>query len=136
MSCKSPAARAYQKQSFTVLALYFVVFTGTDYLVDRIHPSGWALFAFALFPSLPLIEIFYLTGKYLKAERDDFKRDLVMRCLLAGAGACLSVNAFAGFLRIFGWHGQTPPFMELFAFCFAAIVAKITYKIANPLPAE
>ena len=133
---KSPATRAYQKQSFTVLGLYFVVFTGTAYLVDRIHPSGWSLFAFAVFPSLPLIEIFYLTGKYLKAERDDFKRDLVMRCLLAGAGACLSVNAFAGFLRIFGWHGQTPPFMELFAFCVGAIVAKITYKLANPLPAE
>ena len=37
---KSPATRAYQKQSFTVLALYFVVFIGTNYLVDRIHPSG------------------------------------------------------------------------------------------------
>ncbi|MGA1981912.1 MAG: hypothetical protein ABSG84_05525 [Acidobacteriaceae bacterium] len=133
---KTPAHRAYQKRSLSVLALYFVVFTGTAYLVDRIHPSGWALFAFALFPSLPLIEVFYLTGKYLKAEQDGYKRDLVMRCLLAGAGACLSVNVFAGFLRIFGWHGQTPPFMELFAFCFAVLAAKLTYKIANPLPAE
>jgi hypothetical protein len=133
---KSPATRAYQKQSFMVLALYFVVFAGTNYLVDRLHPTGWKLFALAVLPSLPLIEIFYLTGKYLKAEQDGYKRDLMMRCLLAGAGASLAVNVIAGFLRLFGWHGQTPPFMELFAFCFAAIVAKMTYKLANPLPAE
>jgi hypothetical protein len=133
---KSPATRAYQKQTFTVLALYFVVFCGTKYLVDRLHPAGWQLFAFAVLPSLPLIAMFYLTGKYLKAERDDFKRELIMRCLLAGAGTCLSVNVIAGYLRIFGWHGQTLPFMELIAFCLGALAAKITYKIANPLPAE
>jgi hypothetical protein len=133
---KTPATRAYQKQSLTVLALYFLVFIGTDYMVDRTHPAGWQLFAFAVLPSIPLIRIFLLTAKYLKAERDDFKRDLVMRCLLAGAGACLSVNVFAGFLRIFGWHGQTPPFMELFAFCLAVLAAKLTYRIANPLPVE
>jgi hypothetical protein len=133
---KSPATRAYQKQSFTVLALYFLVFSGTYYMVGRTHPAGWELFAFAVLPSIPLIKVFLLTATYLKAERDDFRRDLVMRCLLAGAGACLSVNVFAGFLRIFGWHGQTPPFMELFVFCFAVITAKITYRITNPLPVE
>jgi hypothetical protein len=133
---KSPAHRAYQKRSFTVLALYFLVFIGTSYFVDRVHPSGWVLWLCAALPSIPMITIFFFTGRYLKVERDDFKRDLVMRCLLAGAGACLSVNVVAGFLRIFGWHGQTPPFMELFAFCFAVLAAKLTYKIANPLPAE
>jgi hypothetical protein len=60
----------------------------------------------------------------------------MMRCLLWGAGASMSVNVFAGFLRIFGWNGQAPPFSELFAFCVAAIAAKITYRVANPLPVE
>jgi hypothetical protein len=133
---KSPETRIYQKRSYSVLASYFVIFSGTDYFVDRVHPVGWELYACAALPFLPLLTVFVFTGAYLKAERDEFKRELMMRCLLWGAGACLSVNVFAGFLRIFGWHGQTPPFMELFAFCIAAIAAKFTYKIANPLPAE
>jgi hypothetical protein len=133
---KSPATRAYQKRSFSVLASYFVIFTGTFLFVERVHPTGWELYVCAALPFLPLLTVFIFTAAYLKAERDEFKRELMMRCLLWGAGASLSVNVFAGFLRIFGWQGQTPPFMELFAFCIAAIAAKITYKIANPLPAE
>jgi hypothetical protein len=133
---KSPATRAYQKRSYAVLASYFVIFAGTDLFVDRVHPVGWELYACVAVPFVPLLTVFILTGVYLKAERDEFKRELMMRCLLWGAGACLSVNVFSGFLRIFGWHGQTPPFMELFAFCIAAIAAKFTYRVANPLPGE
>ncbi len=133
---KSPATRAYMKRSFPVLGSYFVIFTATDYYVDRVHPLGWRLFACAAIPFLPLLTVFILTGAYLKAERDEFKRELVMRCLLWGAGASMSVNLFLGFLHLFGWSGQTPPFCELFAFCIAVIAAKISYRVANPLPAE
>ena len=133
---KSKETRTYQKRNYALLASYFVIFSGTDYFVYRVHPVGWKLYACAALPLLPLLIVFLLTAACLKAERDDFKRDLKMRCLLWGAGASMSVNLFAGFLRIFGWHGQTPPFMELFAFCFAVVAAKLTYKLANPLPAE
>ena len=74
------------------------------------------LFACAALPFLPLLTVFILTGAYLKAERDEFKRELVMRCLLWGAGASMSVNLFLGFLRIFGWSGQTPPFWSCLRF--------------------
>jgi hypothetical protein len=133
---KSPATRTYQKRSFTVMASYFVIFSGTFYFVYRVHPVGWELYACAALPFLPLLIVFMLTAAYLKAERDDFKRDLMMRCLLWGAGASMSLNLFMGFLRIFGWHGQLPPFGELFAFCLAVIAAKITYRVASPLPVE
>jgi hypothetical protein len=133
---KSPASRAYMKRSYSALACYFVILFATYTIVDRMHPVGWKLYACAALPFLPLLTTFLLTAAYLKAERDDFKRELVMRCLLWGAGASLSVSQFTGFLRIFGWQGRTPPFMELFAFCGAAVAAKITYRIANPLPAE
>jgi hypothetical protein len=133
---KSPATRAYQKRSLSVLASYFVIFAATDYTVDRVHPSGWELYGLAMLPFLPMLIVFVLTAAYLRAERDAFKRDLVMRCLLWGTGASLSVNVFGGFLRIFGWHGQLPPFCELFAFCLAAMVAKLSYRVANPMPVE
>lgn len=133
---KTPAKRTYFRRSMMVLAGYFLTFTGTFIFVTHAHPVGAELYACAALPFFPLFVVFVLTAAYLKAEPDGFSRDLAMRCLLWGAGASLSVNLFIGFLRIFEWHGQAPPFMELFAFCFAVLVAKITYKIANPLPAE
>jgi hypothetical protein len=133
---KSPATRIYQRRSYLVMASYFVIFSATDYFVVRVHPEGWKLYVCAVLPFLPLLVVFMLTAAYLKAECDDFKRDLMMRCLLWGAGASMSLNLFAGFLRIFGWHGQLFPFSELFAFCLAVLAAKITYRVSNRLPAE
>jgi hypothetical protein len=75
-------------------------------------------------------------GLYLHQERDGYSRDLAMRIMLWGAGAVMAVNFFLNFLRIFNWQGHAPPFAELYAFCGAVVLAKITYKIANPLPAE
>jgi hypothetical protein len=46
------------------------------------------------------------------------------------------VTMFAGFLRIFGWKGQMPPFSEFWAFFVLMMIAKLTYRMANPLPAD
>ena len=133
---KTAARKAYQKRSMTALAGYFLTFGGTFWYVQHAHPTGAELYAVAALPSVPLVVVFVLTAVYLREERDEFCRELTMRCLLWGAGASISVNVFLGFLHIFGWTGQAPPFAELFAFCGAAVLAKITYRIANPLPAE
>jgi hypothetical protein len=133
---QSPATREYKKTSMTVLAGYFVIFGGTMFAVDRFHPTGLSLYAFAVLPMIPLVTVFLLTARYLVAEKDDFKRDLFMRCLLSGTAASLTVNLFAGFLRIFGWKGSLMPFTELYVFCLFVILAKLTHRFSNPLPAE
>ena len=133
---KTAAKKTYMRRSLMVLAGYFVAFSGTLWYVQHAHPTGAELYALAALPSVPLFVTFVLTALYLREERDEFCRELMMRCLLWGAGASLSVNVFLGFLRIFGWTGQAPAFAELFAFCAAVIAAKITHKLTNPLPAE
>ena len=133
---KTMAKKTYFRRSMMVLAGYFLTFSGTFWFVQHAHPTGVELYACAALPFFPLFVVFVLTAAYLKAERDEFSRQLVMRCLLWGAGASLSVNLFVGFLRIFGWAGQAPPFAELYAFCGAVVLTKITYKLANPLPVE
>ena len=133
---KTTAKKTYQRRAMVTLAGYFATFTGRFVFVQHAHPTGAELFAAAALPFVPLGIVFLLTAIYLREERDEFCRELMMRCLLWGAGASLSVNLFFGFLRIFGWSGQPPPFADLYAFCIAVVLAKITYRMSNPLPAE
>jgi hypothetical protein len=133
---QSPATRKLKKRSMFVMGCYFVIFLGTMFLVDRLHPSGWYLYFLAALPTVPIIKVFFLTGEYLGTEKDDFKRDLMMRCILWGTGASLSLTLFMGFLRIFGWKGALPPFTEFYVFAIFMIFAKLSYRMFNPLPAD
>ncbi len=133
---QSPATRKYKKKALLVMGCYFVVFLGTMFLVNRVHPTGWVLYALALLPTAPIVKVFFLTGEYLQTEKDDFKRDLMMRCLLWGTGASLSVTMFVSFLRIFGWKGMLPPFTEFYVFALSMAAAKLSYRVSNPLPAD
>lgn len=133
---RTAAKKRYQRRAMIVLGGYFATFTGTFLFVQHAHPTGAELYALAALPFVPLFVVFVLTAVYLREERDEFGRELVMRCLLWGAGASMSVNMFVGFLRILGWAGHAPPFAELYAFCLAVVLAKITHRISNPLPAE
>jgi hypothetical protein len=133
---KTPAKKAYQRRTMLALAAYFPTFAGTYLFVTHVRPCGVALVACAVLPFLPLFAVFVMTGQYLAEERDEFGRDLVVRCLLWGAGASLSANVFLGYLRIFGFPWQAPPFVELVAFSVAAVAAGVSYRMANRLPAE
>ena len=132
----TPASRTLRKQGLAVLALYFAVFFGTNFVVSRTHPAGPLLWFYAALPALPLIRIFVMLGQYLRAERDEYKRDLVIRCLLWGLAGAMSLHLFTGFLRIFAWSGQMPPFAELYVFTAFMLIPKISYRAANRIPAD
>lgn len=132
----TPAKQALKKRAIPVLASYFIIFLCTMLTVDRIHPTGGLLYALAALPSIPFVLIFFLVGQYLMSERDGFTRDLMMRCILWGTAAALTVSMFAGFLQIFGWHGHLPPFAEFWAFAISMMAAKFSYRVSNPLPAD
>ena len=53
-----------------------------------------------------------------------------------GMAAVMLVMAFHGFLQLFGWDGRWPVFIDLGAFFVAMLAAKVTYKVANRVPAE
>lgn len=133
---QTPAKRKLMKKSMPVLGAYFVVFLCTMIGVDKYHPTGGLMYALAVLPTVPFVIVFFLVGQYLMSERDEYSRDLMVRCMLWGTAASLSLAMFAGFLQLFGWHGRLPPFAEFWAFTIFMLAAKFSYRVSNPLPAD
>jgi len=132
----SPAAKRYKKTSLIVMASYFVLFPVADYVAIKMHPAGVVLVLIAMMPLLPIVVVLVLLARYLREEKDGYKRDLAVRCLLWGTAGLVIVNLFAGFLKIFGWKGQMFPFTEFFVFAVMMIIAKLSYRAANRVPTD
>jgi hypothetical protein len=131
---QSPASKKFLKSSLSIWPSYFVLFGIADYVVYRLHPTGAVLWLLAAMPVLPVVVFVALLGRYLHEERDGYKRDLAIRYLLWGTAGAVTVNMLFGHLRIFGWKGQMFPFAEFFVFVIMMLLAKISYRIANPVP--
>jgi hypothetical protein len=113
-----------------------VIFAGAFYVSVRLHPTGLMLWVLAAMPVAPILAVIVLMGRYLRDERDEYKRDLVIRCLLWGTAGCVGTNLFCGFLQIFGWKGGLPPFIGFWVFALFMYAAKLTYRVANRVPSD
>ena len=118
------------------MAGYFVIFFASFYADMRLHPTGVGLWALAILPVIPIIGVIVLFGRYLQDERDEFKRDVVVRCLLWGTAGCLATDMAANYLRIYGWKGDFPPFMSFWVFITFLLAAKLSYRAQNRIPAD
>ena len=110
-------SKRFRKTSFGVLGIYFVIFLAACSCTTGCTlpaPRYWVL---AALPVLPILGVIVLMGRYLRDEPDEFKRDVTVRCLLWGCAGCVAENLFGGYLWIFGWKGQLPPFMGFWVFC-------------------
>ena len=123
-------------QALTTVGVYFVLFLSSFYANYKLQPNGAVLWVLATLPVIPMIGVIVLFGRYLRDERDEYKRDLTMRCLLWGTAGCMSVTMLESFLRIYGWKGAFPPFTAFWAFFLFMIVAKLTYNAKNRVPAD
>jgi hypothetical protein len=132
----SPAARRYRKTGLSVSASYFLLFPLADYIALRTHPVGISLWLLAGVPLLPIAVVLALLARYLREEKDGYKRELTIRCLLWGTAGAVLVNLFSGYMRIFGWKGQLFPFTEFFVFALMMLAAKLSYRVANRVPAD
>ena len=128
---KNPAQRRYLQGGVAVMLAYFGFLFSATMTAHRWHPQGWHLSLVALLPSLPIVGMFLITARYLREERDEFQRDLVVRCLLWGIAAVMTVEMFTSFRRTFGWAGSLPPFTDWFVLCGSVLIAKFTYKLRN-----
>src|SRR5665213_1258331 len=136
LTMESPASRRLRKDGRNVMAGYFVIFFASFYADMKLHPTGVALWALAVLPVIPIVGVIVLFGRYLRDERDEFKRDVVARCLLWGTAGCLATDLVADYLRIYGWKGDLPPFTSFWVFFVFMMAAKLSYRAKNRVPAE
>ncbi|GAA3748198.1 hypothetical protein [Terriglobus aquaticus] len=128
---KNAAQQRYLRGGLGVMISYFGFFFGSAGMAHRFHPQGWHLSLAALLPSLSIVGMFYITARYLREEKDEYQRDMVVRCLLWGIAAVMTVEMFTSFRRTFGWTGSLPPFTDWFVLCGSVLIAKFSYKFTN-----
>jgi hypothetical protein len=130
------AKKGLVRRVAVALVTYELVWCGAYFWVDRAKPAGTMLFVMALLPTLPVVGMIVALGRYLGEEADEFHRQLVVRCLLWGTAAVMTSVCFHLFLQLFGWKGNWPAVVELGVFAVAMLVAKLTYRVANRVPAD
>jgi hypothetical protein len=130
-SPKNPAKRRYLRSSFGIMLSYLGLVEASSFWAHRWHPQGWHLYLAAALPTIPLLCFAFVVGRYLREERDEYERDLLIRGMLWGTAIVLSVSIFSSFLRAYGWQGSLPPFTEFVLFWAVAGVSKFVHRVAN-----
>jgi hypothetical protein len=133
MSCsyRTRAKRRYVWSSFGIMLCYLGLALSSRMMVNRWTPRAWHLYLAAALPSVPVIIYAYVVGRYLRDETDEYERDIVIRGMLWGTAATLSLTVFIGFLRSFGWHGELPPFTEFIVFTLTTAIAQSVHRLRD-----
>lgn len=104
---QSQAARRYLRRLAISAVLYMVSVFVTFHILYHGRLALPAAIGLAIIPSIPIVAMIAVVGLYLKEEKDEFQRDLVIQSLLWGAGGTLALTSFWSFVHIFA-H-RVPP---------------------------
>lgn len=100
---RSKARSRYNKAVLLCSAGYACALIGGE-LYFRNHPGAHGPTAYfaAVVPALLIVAVFFLIGRYLVEEKDEYQRMLMVRQSLVASGFALSVATIWGFLESFG----------------------------------
>jgi len=98
--------RRYNMRVVWLSLLYSAFLIGAVYSFKHELLSGFAAYAAAILPALPVIGIFAAIGRYLVEEQDEYVRMLMVRQTLWASGFALSVATVWGFLEGFDLAGH------------------------------
>ncbi len=130
------AKKGLIRRGAVMLVAYEVLWTSSFLWVNHAKLAGTALWMPAALTTLPVVGLIWVLARYLGEETDEFHRLLVVRCLLWGLAAVMTSVCFHGLLQLLGWKGSWPAGVELGMFFVAMLAAKLTYKVANRVPAD
>lgn len=94
------------------------------------HPKGILAYLTAILPGLPILGMLTATGTYLREEKDEFQRLMLVECLLYGIGTTLAVTTVWGDLEK---YALAPRFdllwvYPLFWLCVGAAVPLVMWR--------
>ena len=128
----SPAGKRYGRRMAVAMALYMVFLFGSLYLLQHGQPTRWVALSLAVLPSLPLILVVAILGRYLKEETDEFQRSVLVECLLWGLGCTLALSSVWGLLEVIAHVPHLPIFYVFpgfwFFFGIATPFVKMRYR--------
>jgi hypothetical protein len=110
------------------MAIYAVVLVAVIRLFDTHPPAGALKYAAAVAPAIPLLVNFWLYGRYIVEEDDEFRRLQIVMTMLVGLAAVLATTTVWGFLEVLAGAPHIPVY-------FAAVVYVIAQGLAGPVVA-
>jgi hypothetical protein len=112
----SPAVRRYTRGIALTMSGYLFAVLGTSVYVKAHHPTGFMLYTLSAIPAFCIFAMLWVVIRYLRDEKDEYLRLLVVRSLLCSTFAILGLGAFMDFLRSYGNLPALPPFTDFVVF--------------------
>ncbi len=109
----SPAGRRYVRRFVPMIVGYAVALVVSITLMGRLEPQGPLLAVLAVLPALPLVGLIAVLGIYVAEETDEYVRANIVRHMLIGLAALLSITTVWGFLEL---GRAVPHFPTILAF--------------------
>ena len=97
----SPAQRRYSRRVLLLSILYVVLLFPAVHLLSRNLVSGLLAYVVGILPALAVSGYFWLMGRYLIEETDEYLRMLQTRQLLIATAIALTAATIWGFLEGF-----------------------------------
>jgi hypothetical protein len=134
MECSpgNKAIRRFKTRCFISAALVVLFALVACASFRLLHLHGVVAYLVAILPALPILWAIWETGRYIKDEKDEFLRNVLVQCLLGGIGGCLGLTTVWGYLQDFdGIHPLDPIWVYPFFWLFVVLsypVVKARYR--------
>lgn len=127
----SPALRRYNQGVGLTMFGYLLAVFGTATFVHRHHPHGLTVYLLSALPAFCILAMLGVVVNYLRDEKDEYVRMLMVRSLLAATFIVLAVGAYNDFLRAFGDLPALPAFSQWVIFWFTFAIAQFVQRWSN-----
>jgi hypothetical protein len=135
-TCGTPAAKRYQRRVTTSMCAYVLVTLCAALIVRRGHPVGWHLYFWSVLPAIPIMAVLYFMGRYLKEEKDEYKREQIVQSLLFATAVLLGTLTVNDFLRAFAGMGPLDPCMSFVVFCLTYGASQGMRQLRDRVPSD
>jgi hypothetical protein len=129
--CGSAAAKRYQRRVLIAMTFYMVTLWRCVELSKHTHLTGWPLYGLAILPAIPILVVLGAMGRYLQEETDEYLRWQMVRSLLVGTAALMTVIVVSDFLRTLAHVAALPPLSCFMVFCASFGLAQGVQKMLN-----
>lgn len=97
------AGRRYTMRIAVLMALYVIaLFVAVRAFRGNHPPTGFAAYALAVAPAVPVVGVFWAMLRRIVEEADEYQRLLLVRQILIASGFALTIATIWGFLENFG----------------------------------
>jgi hypothetical protein len=109
----SGALRRYNKRMLVFTASYVGTLFAANIVHQKFAPTGPALWALALLPSLPVLYFLWTWARFINEETDEFLKINSMKMTMVATGFLLGVATIWGFFESFDLVPHVQAYMAL-----------------------